>query len=122
MSKSSEGVKKWRRALGAIRANATSWENIVKELRKCVLVCHNCHSEVHDGITNVPQDAASFNESFSQYKNIDNGLLLDNCPICDKLKPTFKITCSLSCAAKRQYKIDWDSVDLKLELNTKSVV
>ena len=27
-----------------------SWEKIEKELRKCVLVCSNCHREIHAGI------------------------------------------------------------------------
>lgn len=37
---------------------STKWktpkEEIVKELDKCVLVCRNCHGEVHDGITSLP--------------------------------------------------------------------
>ncbi len=31
-----------------------SWENVVKELDKCVLLCSNCHREVHSGVTSFP--------------------------------------------------------------------
>ena len=51
-----------------IRANPKSWEKIVLELRKCVMVCSNCHMEIHDGILEVPKDIIRFNEEFSLYK------------------------------------------------------
>jgi hypothetical protein len=31
-----------------------SWETVKKEAQKCVLLCSNCHGEVHDGITSLP--------------------------------------------------------------------
>ena len=39
---------------GDTRANPKSWQKIIIELKKCILVCHNCHSEIHDGIENYP--------------------------------------------------------------------
>ena len=31
-----------------------SWDKIKMEIEKCVLICANCHMEVHDGITQLP--------------------------------------------------------------------
>ena len=37
-------------SLGGLRASIRSWNTIVKELRKCVMVCANCHGEIHQGL------------------------------------------------------------------------
>lgn len=31
-------------------AHCRSWETMKKELDKCILLCHNCHGEVHTGL------------------------------------------------------------------------
>jgi predicted HNH restriction endonuclease len=40
-------------SFGAFRASPKSWEKAVVELKKCVLLCGNCHAEVHDGILDI---------------------------------------------------------------------
>lgn len=38
------------------RGYTRSWEKVKKELDKCILVCANCHREVHAGITQLPKE------------------------------------------------------------------
>ncbi len=54
--------------LGSIRANPKNWNAIVNELQKCVLVCQNCHCELHENKTSIPNNHAIFNEKYSSYK------------------------------------------------------
>lgn len=35
------------------RGLTRSWEKIKQEIDKCVILCANCHAEVHDGIINI---------------------------------------------------------------------
>jgi predicted HNH restriction endonuclease len=32
-----------------------SWVKIQEEIEKCILVCANCHMEIHEGITKIPK-------------------------------------------------------------------
>lgn len=36
----------------AYKGITLSWEKLKKELDKCILVCSNCHAEIHDRINN----------------------------------------------------------------------
>lgn len=106
-------------SFGKIRSNARSWRRIVDELRKCVLVCCRCHAEIHAGVRQLPKQTARFDENFVEYKEPAK---VDNCPICQNKKPTYKKTCSRSCAAKKSRKVDWDKVDLPKLLKQSSYV
>lgn len=100
--------------ISKIRTSPKKWETIKKELENCILLCANCHREFHAGITRIPESFTKFSDK--KIKQIKK----TNCPICNKLKPNYLITCSKICAAKKSQKIDWDKYDLKdLHLNKK---
>jgi hypothetical protein len=54
----------------ALRASKKSWPKIVEELRKCILVCHNCHAEIHDGIREIPTEYTKFDERYADVATI----------------------------------------------------
>ena len=102
---------------GETRANPKQWSVLVEELRKCILVCNNCHGEIHAGVRNIPEDYVSFDESFAEYKELKE---YDTCS-CGKEKPaTFKF-CSHTCANSNRRKVDWDTVDLLSLMKTHTI-
>lgn len=94
---------------GDIRANPAKWNKIVNELKKCILVCHNCHSEIHAGIRKIPDTFSSFNEQYADLNTIEE---YNNCPICNSTKPIKQKFCSHKCAQKNSRKVNWDEIDL----------
>jgi len=39
----------------SISSNVTrNWADVREELKKCVLVCSNCHMEIHDNLIDCP--------------------------------------------------------------------
>lgn len=40
----------------SVRGLTRSWDKIKNEINKCVLVCANCHREIHAGITQLPKE------------------------------------------------------------------
>lgn len=40
------------------RGLTRSWEKIKNEVQKCVLVCSNCHREIHAGLVRLPETAS----------------------------------------------------------------
>ncbi len=92
-------------------ANPSSWEKIVKELRKCVLVCNRCHQEIHAGVRVLPDKHETFNEAF-EFKE-QKKKKKTYCPVCGEVKNNYSKTCSYNCVAKLNGKVDWESFDLK---------
>jgi hypothetical protein len=57
-------------SFGDIRANPVKWETIVKELKKCILICSNCHGEIHYGYIKLSDTIkSSYNINYVYTKN-----------------------------------------------------
>jgi hypothetical protein len=96
-------------SFGSIYASPISWDRIVIELRKCVMVCSNCHRLIHYYNEQIPEDANTFNEDFVSYNSHRH---TKQCIVCKKYIPNHLTTCSRSCSAKLSRKVDWDNIDI----------
>lgn len=77
-----------------------AWDKLETELKKCVLVCANCHAEIEDGIRNNPTES-SFNQSiFNEFSiQIDQKKNGNICIDCGK-KIDYRASRCIECSAK----------------------
>jgi len=107
--------------LGAIRANPKSWNKIVEELRKCVLLCHICHNELHYGVIQLPAEYKKFDEKFANYKFKKK--ILRQCPVCKGvITVSGNKVCSNKCAGQLRQKINWNDIKLEELIKVKTIV
>lgn len=87
-----------------------SWKVVLPEIVKTVLVCHNCHREIHDGIHSEDL-ILTLNEDL---RRMLSGLNLDKpsartapreCAHCGS--PSWRKHCSKPCARKSQERAAW---------------
>jgi ribosomal protein L37E len=73
------------------------WSKIEKELRKCVVLCSNCHREVHDGLHDDKILVTTFSEA--KLKEVTA-----TCKQCGKsISDIRRSYCSKSCASKHSH-------------------
>lgn len=98
--------------IGKLTAHPSKWEKIVAEARKCVLLCSNCHRELHVGQVELPETFQKFDEQYAVY-NVKRESAPSFCPICGNLKLEWNLTCSVKCAHTKSYKVNWTGIDLE---------
>ena len=94
--------------------NPRKIESIIDEAKKCVLLCANCHRELHDKLWDIQSIVIPvFNESIFR-KPIKSSYKCKNCG-----KETFnKFFCSRKCTGlgTANHKIDWPSTDQLIKM------
>jgi hypothetical protein len=103
---------------GSITANPKQWEKIVVEMEKCVMLCANCHIEIHAGIINIPDNIQRLDLTLLPIEQI----ACHSCPVCGIDTPNWKITCSVECGAKRAQQFNWEDHDLEELVKTLPIV
>lgn len=92
-----------------------SWDFIVQELQKCVLLCNRCHQEIHDGVTELPVDVPKFNVEYTDFRGKK---IFDNCPICGWKKYKRDKFCSTKCYNLSRKRVDLPTKDELIRLLT----
>lgn len=88
--------------VGGSRSTENNWEIIKEEIKKCILLCGNCHSEYHNGMIKLPEKYAIYSEEKLQEYLKNN---IKYCKVCSKeisskRSNIGKDTCSFSCTKK----------------------
>jgi len=90
--------------------NAKSWHIILEEVDKCILVCHNCHGEIHGGLIESPEvdliDRAIKFKLYEDSRPIPKSHILKYCPLCGGRIRHDQKHCK-DCKSKAQEKIAW---------------
>ena len=97
-------------SFGGLRASCKSWEKITNELKKCILVCANCHREIHEGLVDVSTFKSSFNPNWTDYKEKIKQESKTPCIVCGKLKHKKLKYCSQKCTQKNREVTDWSNL------------
>lgn len=82
----------------------TKWPLVEQEIRKCILCCHNCHCEIHEGlISSIQVDEAIRNHPFNSWEKPSK--VTGECATCKC--PVFKKKyCCLKCARMARRKVE----------------
>lgn len=107
-------------SFGQIRANCKNWKSIVEEVMKCVLLCHNCHNEIHGGITTLDK-VQIWNQEILNPNKLPVEISKDKCS-CGNEKLASRKFCSRKCFHLQKGRLDWSKIDLIELLKSHSII
>ena len=91
-------------SFGGIRANPKEWPVIETELKKCILVCSNCHREIENGLQDVSLLVSSYTPAIDvinqRPSSSRTNVILKECKHCNISYRAYNIHqryCSIIC-------------------------
>ena len=101
-------------SISKMTTNPRNIEAIAEEAKKCILVCSNCHGEIHEGLLDVSNIEITFDESKLQIKiKIDPVSIA--CLNCGKQTFNRKY-CSRKCIGYGKFTVNWPDPDVVLQM------
>lgn len=99
-------------SLSSVIARPKKWDDIIIELRKCVLLCANCHREVHYNISKIPDNITRFNEEYANYRILEGTSHYCSCGKEISINKVFCLSCCksdnyISKLARHRQITDW---------------
>src|SRR3989344_1146885 len=101
-----------------VGSGVRSWERLVVELDKCVLLCANCHGEVHDEITTIickgptPKEGLELVRMAGLETYHPQPRHQRHCPTCGTDIGWAASGCHSCISSKQKTKINWPSSDV----------
>lgn len=96
------------KTFGIGHGHTRSFKDVVEESKKCIMLCANCHREVHDGLLDISVSDSLFDVVLAKtiIEEIEKARTrhYDSCPVCGNKKPTTQTFCSSECS--QQYQSD----------------
>ena len=90
-----------------ISGKTLKFEKFIDELRKCVLLCSNCHREYHAGVISIPENITRFDENYA-FKKVPEKPK-HPCENCGKMTIINQKYCSIKCAKQSREIAKWPS-------------
>ena len=92
-------------SLSSVYKNPVSWYKIVQELRKCILVCANCHREVHYNKISIDVNKTYLLDEYINYNLFEGNTHLCACGTEMLISKKY---CSKECQTKYTQVVDWN--------------
>lgn len=81
------------------------WKEIIRELKKCILLCKNCHAEEHNPLLTIQNfKKLPHDRTLNSVKHGNIMIVTGICPVCKEEVFGTKF-CSIKCARKSQRRV-----------------